>query len=203
MTSSTVHDVAIDVGIEIVDYDQIMLNELESMEPYDRHMAAYLSLRIEEKVIQKIKENKYKCSGCADVLLGANDRMNDELLAKKTTALEPAKQPLFSTLRIVVYSNAVLKEISSRSGQGNDIKDVLMTIFNGLDLDDLYPTGSFEQHENQQQQTKYTHKEQFIIQVVKMYLTLKSQNIGSKMTDKGQGTPIRHLNKDAIHKAGQ
>lgn len=65
-------------------YDSVMLNEIENMDAYEEHMAAYVALCIEENLLNKIKQFKYKCSGCASILLNSNDRINDELLAKKT-----------------------------------------------------------------------------------------------------------------------
>lgn len=184
-----------------IDYDRIMLNEINGMDAYDRHLSAYLALCIEEK-LTKISHHKNKCSECADVLLAANDRMNDGLLAMKTTAFEPAKQPLFSTLKIVVFANAVMKAISSQSDQGNDFDTVCKTIFNYLDIDDLYSTERFEQHE-QQESITYTHKEDFVIRVVQTYMTFKSEKIGRKIADEARGELIRHKNKDAVHLAGQ
>lgn len=185
-----------------INYDATMLNEIDGMEGYDQHMSAYLALCIENKVIQKINQNKYKCSGCAGVLLARHGRITDSLLALKNTTLEEAKQPLLSTLKIVIFSNAVFKEISSRSSEGNDIDTVWKTILNYIDIEDLYSTEDFEQHE-QQRYSQFTHKEEFVIQVVKMYVIFKSQKIGRKIADEGKGEYIRHKNKQAVHLAGQ
>lgn len=187
-----------------INYDATMLKEIGDMEGYDQHMSAYLALCIENKMIQKINQNKYKCSGCAGVLFARHGRITDSLLALKNTTPEEAKQPLLSTLKIVIFSNAVFKEISSRSFEGNDIDTVWKTILNYIDIEDLYSTEDFEQHEQQQySHSQFTHKEEFVIQVVKMYVILKSQKIGRKIADEGKGEYIRHKNKQAVHLAGQ
>lgn len=183
-------------------YDSVMLNEIEKMDAYEEHMAAYVALCIEENLLNKIKQFKYKCSGCASILLNSNDRINDELLAKKTIQIGQAKQPSQSTLKIVVFANAVMKLISSECEQGNDFGIVWKTIFNYLDIDDLYSTEDFEQHGNKLS-FEYTHKEEFVIELVRTYMTLKSMKIGKKITEEERGESVRHKNKDAVKKAGQ
>lgn len=178
-------------------YDELMLGEIEAMSSYDQHMTAYIAVCIEEKMLQKIEQNKYKCTQCAnDVLLARDEKINDGLLAMKHNA----KQPSESTLKIVLFSNAVMKIISSN--QENNFDVVLQTTFNNIDIDDLYSFAEFEQHERKTS-NKYSHKEEFISEIIKMYMTLKSQKIGKKITDEEQGELIRQRKKKDIHNAGQ
>lgn len=187
-----------------IDYNEIMLKEIDGMDAYEQHMSAYLALCIEEKLMQKINQKKYKCCGCADVLRATNEKITDELLAQKTTALEETKQPSFSTLKIVVFANGIMRIISSLDGHGSHFDTVWKTIFSNIDVNDLYTSQDFETHgQNDSLTFQFTHKEEFVIQMVKLYLILKSQKIGRKITEEGQGELIRHKNKDAIHKAGQ
>lgn len=194
-----------DQGQEIelhINYDETMLKEFQVMDAYEEHMTAYMALSIEEKLLQKIKQFQYKCSACASLLFHSNEKIDDQLLKMKTTPIGQAQQPSRSTLKIVILANAVLKLISSQSEQGNNFVSVWKTIFNNLDIDDLYSTENFEQHDHKKS-SQYTHKEEFIIEILKMYMTLKSKKIGKKITDEERGELIRHRNKDAIHKAGQ
>lgn len=191
-----------DQEIELdTNYDEIMLKEFQEMDAYEEHMAAYMALSIEKKLLQKIKQFQYKCCACASLLSHSNEEIDDQLLAMKIRPIGQLQQPSRSTLKIVIFANAVMKIISSQSEQGNSFNVVWKTIFNYLDIHDLYSTESFE-HEYKKS-SQYTHKEEFVIEIVKMYMTLKSKKIGKKITDEERGVLIRHKNKDAIHKAGQ
>lgn len=48
-----------------IDYDQLMLEKIITMDSYEQHLCAYLALCIEQQLIQNIKRNLYKCSECA------------------------------------------------------------------------------------------------------------------------------------------
>lgn len=182
-----------------IDYDQLMLEEIATMEPYEQHLCAYLALSIEIKFIQNINRHLYKCTDCGNMLRSSNDKINDELLAMKNES-GPAKQPSASTLKIVIFANALMNHISSQSNQVFDFEAVWKTIYNYLDIDDLYRSADFQHAEK----TSYVdHKEKFLMEIVKQYLTLKSKNIGKKITDEQRGELIRNRRTDAIHKAGQ
>lgn len=60
----------------------------------------------------------------------------------------------------------------------------------------------FKEHQHHLTQT-YGHKEEFIINLIKMYMTIKSQKIGNKITDEDRGELIRNRRKHAVHQAGQ
>lgn len=107
-----------DVGIEFelvnemeLGYEHTMMNEIESMDPYEQHMCAYLALCIEEEFLKNtINQHRYGCKRCVDVLSDADNKINDEFLAMKG---EESKQPSTSTLKIVIFSNAVMKIYST------------------------------------------------------------------------------------------
>lgn len=187
-----------EIDLEI-SYEELMLNELKDMTSYDQHMAAYISLCIEQRMLQNIKRNRYKCSDCAnEVLLAPVEKINDALLSMKPET----EQPSASTLKIVIFANTVMKIVSKHRGQGNNFDIVLKSIFNNIDFDDLYQLVKFDQHDYQTSK-EYGHKEEFIMEIIRTYMTLKSEKIGKKITDEERGERIRHKNKDAVHQAGQ
>lgn len=183
-------------------YDEVMFQEITEMDPYDQHMCAYVALSIERRIMQNIKMNRYKCEACANILLSTNQKINDELLAMNITESEEIQQPTESTLKIVIFSNAVMKMLSSKRNQESIFDVVWSTTVSNLDFEDLYANIEFEHHA-QDLSNVLSHKEQFIIQVVKTYLALKSQKIGKKITDEERGELIRSRRKHAIHLAGQ
>lgn len=139
------------------------------------------------------------CLECGSVLQNSTEKINDELLAMENES-GPAKQPSASTLKIVIFANALMNRISTQSYGVNDFEAVWKTIYNYLDIDDLYTNANFVHAEK----TSYVdHKEKFVIEVVKQYMTLKSKNIGRKITEEEKGERIRQRRTDAIHKAGQ
>lgn len=100
-----------------------------------------------------------------NVLLDSNDSINDELLAMKN-----GRQPCRSTSKIIIFSEAVIEMIYSNEMRIN-FDEVHQTICNNLNINDFYTTSNFEHHQQ-------SHKEQFVKEVVKTYLTLKSTNMG-------------------------
>lgn len=70
------------------------------------------------------------------------DKINDTILSLKPEA----KQPSASTLKIIIFANAVMKIISQHRDHGNDFDMVLRTIFYNIDIDDLYQYGKFDEH---------------------------------------------------------
>lgn len=149
-------------GYELeVDYDQLMLEEISTIDSYQQHLCAYLALSIEEQFIQYINRNLYNCSECANILHGIHDKINDDLLAMKND-VGPAKQPFASTLKIVIFADAVMKNISAQPIQRQNVEAVCRTIYNNLDMDDLYTSANFEHVEGS---TIVDHKDKFILEV--------------------------------------
>lgn len=144
-----------------VDYDQLMLEEISTMDLYQQHLSAYLALCIEQKFEQNIQRNCYKCDDCAAILRSKNYRINDDLLAMKCEN-GPANQPLESTFKMVIFAEAVMKTINSMSNEGNNIKAIYKTVYNNLDVDDLYAYADFIHEE---ESNSLDHKEKFISEV--------------------------------------
>lgn len=182
-----------------IDFVGLMENENNEMDPYDHHMVAYTAFCSEGKLLQKLSSNKFQCSDCANILLSSNEKINDDLLAMKCIPPAQAKQPCESTVKIVIFSNAVMKVMSLQS-KSNSFEDTWKTIFNNINQDELYTYADFKHDERG---TICNHKEEFIILVIKTYLTLKSRQIGRKITDEERGELIRNRRKHAIHEAGQ
>lgn len=184
---SSSQDQAFDFELECC-YEDLILGEIDAMEPYDQHMCAYQASCIEEKVLQSIKLHKYKCTKCADVLSDADDRINDELLAMKAGE---RIQPSRSTFKLVMYANAVMKMCSVERSQGNELTSILKVICENVDINDLY--SNFQKHHEQSESAMNEHKNEFISQVIKVYMTMKSKQICKRIKitniDHPQSTP--------------
>lgn len=74
----------------------------------------------------------------------------------------PAKQPLASTLKMVIFADAAFAIISAQSNQGNNFVAVCKTIYNNLEIDDLYTSADFKHIEGS---LIVDHKEKFISEV--------------------------------------
>lgn len=181
-------------------YEAVMMAEIESMDPYESHMCAYISLCIEEKFIQNTNQHRHKCSECAYVLITASDKINDELLAMKTTIAEKITQPSASTLKITIFCNAILKMIYVENQQGNNFNAVSKVIIENIDVNDLFEDFDLK-HPDQDESNG--HKVEFITLLIKTYMTMKSQKIGKKISDEERGTLIRFRKKRAVIVKGQ
>lgn len=185
-----------------IDYDEVICNELDSVEPYDKHMNASIALDIQDEVTKAMnRANKKNCSECANVF-AQNRKINDELLAKaKTGSLQ---QPCESTLKIVILSNVVMRAISSNV-RSKDISSVLKTIENHLNYDDLYVASNFVHQQRNQTDVACgsAHKKDFVGKVIKAYLKLKSEKIGQRITDEERGEFIRNRKNQKVYASGQ
>lgn len=182
------------VDLEI-QYEELMMQERESMDAYDEHMVAYVALCTEEKVLEEFRIKKKLCSDCATILLSPHDQINDEFLAMK----KKPRQPNASTVDIVIFSNAVIQIISSHDS-GRSFDNTWRNIYSNINVDELYAFANFL---HEQDKKVCDHKEEFIVRVIKTYLKLKSKKIGQKLTDEERGELIRNRRKHAIHEAGQ
>lgn len=199
--TSAVSQPAQSQGYEIeADYFSLLQDELNEMDPYDHHVVAYIALTVQEKFVRKMKNCKYKyqCPDCINLLLSSDGNIRDELLAMKVINLQPKE----STVNIIIITNAIMKLISEQRMQGNDYDAVWKAIYNNLHIDNLYINENFNQHDHNLVQP-LGHKDEFIIHLIKMYMNLKSQKIGHKITDEERGELIRNRNKKNVHNAGQ
>lgn len=187
----------LEIDPELLNYEILMLKEIEMIEPYEQHMCAYIASCIEKKFIQNTNTHKYKCNECVNVLLFSNERIVDGLLEMKS---EEIKQPSASTVKIVIFSNAVMKLVCVENPQGNNINAVCKVIYENVDMEDLFNNMDFN-HSDDESST--SHKQEFITLLIKTYLSLKSQRIGKKISDKERGELIRYRRKRAVIVAGQ
>lgn len=175
----------------VVNTEELKNNATAPTDAYDMHLNAYIAQCVEEKMLQNYKLSKKKsCSECANVFLDSNDNINDELLAMKI-----GRQPCRSTSEIIIFSDAVIEMIYSNETPVNFV-EVHQTIYNNLSINDFYTTSNFEHHQQ-------SHKRQFVKEVVKTYLTLKSTNIGKRIGDEERGAFIRSRLEAQKHFAGQ
>lgn len=186
----------IEIDPESIGYDFVMLTEVARIEPYECHLVAYIASCIEKAFIQDIKQHKYKCKECLKVIQHADDKIDDGLLAMKTDI----EQPSASTLKIVIFSDAVLKIISLENPLGNTLNAVLKVIYENINMDDLFDTVNFN-HNDQEEST--SHKAKLVSQLIKTYLTIKSKRMGQRISDKERGELIRHRKKREVILAGQ
>lgn len=180
-------------------YEAILMNEIESMDQYEEHMCAYIALCIEEKFIQNIKNNRYKCKTCEFVLTSAGDKIQDDLLAMKA---KEKQQPSRSTFKLVIFANSIMKMYSAERDQGNSSHAIMQTIVENLETDDLYDDFHVSHHEQDGLSTQ-PHKEDFISQLVTTYMTLKAEKICKKITEQERGKLIRYTSKRDVIDAGQ
>lgn len=178
-------------------YEYILLEEIGEMDEYEQHMNAYIASCVEERFMKTIKQYQYKCTSCADVL--SADKINDELLAMKG---ENIKQPSSNTLKLVIFSNFVMKKIYAEFSEGNNSNSVCKAIYENLDINDLYINFSIA-HDEQNELALLAHKQEFISALIKTYMEIKSKKYGKKLTDQQRGKLIRHYNKRAIIDSGQ
>lgn len=187
------------IELDLLGYEIEMMEEIETMDPYEQHMCAYLALCVEEKFLQNIKQStKSKCTICAEVISSTDSKINDELLAMKGDS----RQPSASTLKVVIFANHVIKKMSAEHYQGNNFNSVSKTICENLDIDDLY--GNFHiAHSVEDGTTTLEHKKRFISEIVSTFMTMKSKNIGKKITEEERGELIRFRRKRNYILAGQ
>lgn len=96
-----------------VNKEELYNRAIDPTDPYQKHLSSYIAVCVEEKILQANKRlKKSSCRECTRVLLDNNEKINDELLSLKNKS-----QPCKSTLKIVIFSEAVLELISSNEGQ--------------------------------------------------------------------------------------
>lgn len=192
--------VVVDQVLEMeIDYEIVMLTEIEKADPYEQHLWAYIALCVEENFIKNTKSHKYKCNQCADIFLSGNDKINDELLALKDKGVGQIQQPSSSTLKIIIFGNAVMKMYSDAHHSGNSIHAICKSITKNVDVGDLYNDYDFS-HENKE---AGHHKGEFIHLIIETYIALKSHKICKKITEAEKGELIRHRKKRAVILRGQ
>lgn len=198
-SSSNATDHALEAELELDSYEEVMMAEMSTMRPYEEHMCSYLASCIEEKFHMNVRQYKFKCIACAGVLSNANDKINDEMLQMKGTT-----QPSASTLKIVIFVNAVMNMYSTQQQQqGNSFNTILKVISENFDIDDAFLEFYSFAHEEKESSANIDHKRKFISELIKIFMMMKSKSISRKITDIERGELIRYKRKHAYLAAGQ
>lgn len=184
----------------LLNYDEILGVEIKKIEPYDEHMFAYVAQCLENKIIQSMKKSKKSCSECINALTNENEKISDPILENQDNVPSQIKQPCISTRNIVIFTDAVIRIISP-SGI-TDFNSTWKTIFNNINLEELYSQTNFEDHQ-QQSVDSYGHKEKFVMEIIRTYMTMKSDNIGQRITDEERGAFVRSRLRALTHNSGQ
>lgn len=185
-------------AIEISEeYETLIVTELA---PYEQHVNALVASTIEKDIIRIIKAQTVSaCQDCLNVF-DENTRINDNFIAKKQHSGQRTKQPCISTMNILLASNEIMKIL--QCADYIDFQTMVKTIFNKLDIDLLYQASLFDSHVRKKHAKSdlITHKEEFILNIIKKYLHMKSINICRRITTEEQGEAIerRKLRRDII-----
>lgn len=175
-------------------YDSLVADEMDSLDSYQKHMCAYMALLTEQNMSKQInRAHKSSCVLCFKVF-SENEKIKDSLLAMKHVNHEEAEQPCKSTIAIVVFSNAVLKIHSSNA---QNIAAACKVIGDNICINDLYNSSNFVHAKNK------NHKVDFVHQVIKTFLTLKSRYVSKRITEQEAGPAIRNRLNAVIHLVGQ
>lgn len=182
-----------------LDYETVVLEEIETSDAYKQHSWAYIALCVEENFIKNTKSHKYNCKECANILISGEDKINDELLAMRDKNVGKIHQPSSSTLKIVIFGSAIMKLFSEVNHSKNSMNVVCNNITKNINCEDLYNEHDFSHCGLEAS----SHKEEFINLIIKTYAALKSHRICKKITDEEKGELIRYKNKRAVILAGQ
>ncbi|XP_055326209.1 uncharacterized protein LOC129580037, partial [Sitodiplosis mosellana] len=164
--------------IEIdTDYQTLITAE---MDPYENHIIAYVSSNIEASIMRKIKAQSVSaCQDCLAVFT-ENNKISDSFIARKNQSGELLAQPCCSTQNIILVCEAVCKILQEKAHVEHKV--VTKTIFNCLDIEDLYQSTLFSTHHDKLD-NDLSHKDKFIFDIVLEYMRMKSMNIGRRITD--------------------
>lgn len=162
---------------------------------FGEHLTSYIASTVEHEIISKIRRfTKKECSDCLSVF-AENIKANDEFLQNKSGR----NQPCQSTVHIIKSADVIMEKLAIG---GSEFMETLKTILVNLDTDELFHSTDFEFH-NDPISGGLTHKEQFIVKIIDMYMNMKSQNIGNRITAEERGEYIRHTSRKNVHFAGQ
>lgn len=80
----------------------------------------------------------------------------------------------------------------------------LVTILSHLPVEKLYINSDFEKHQKSGTQCiGWTHKDNFIFNIVFEFMKQKSSTIGNRITEEEKGAYIRHNYKKMVHSKDQ
>lgn len=145
---------------------------------YNQHVYALVASDIEAKITKRIQMQKtLSCQDCLDVFK-VNKKIDDAFIAKKIGKGHHVAQPCFSTYKITLACEEIIEKTKSL-GEVNSIA-VAKTIFNNIYfIEELYDSTEFESHQRCRVETigQFSHKDEFILEIVFMFLTIKSNQI--------------------------
>lgn len=95
-----------------------------------------------------------------------------------------------------------MKMYSLEQQQGNSSNAIRKTIQENLNINDVY-INFHDVHNGEEVPYDHDHKVEFICELLKTYMTMKSKKIGSKITSAEQGELIRRRRKRAVIFSGQ
>lgn len=185
-----------------VSYDELINPE---MDEYEKHTFAFLGSMIEVGIINKMKARSV--SGCKDCLniFGEDIKIRDSFMSKKIrSSSSHTVQPCVSTVNIIVASSTFMKILKSQI----DFNDLIAAILPCLDIDQLYDSSSFQNHQSHNIMSntaiQLTHKEEFVRSIVNEFMHIKSRKICDRITtQEHKGVNIRKRNTKNTIFAGQ
>lgn len=193
-------------SVRELEIDELSLYDLlnREIEPYEEHMHAFIASTVETNIIEWISKRSKSACQCCLYVFNQNSKIYDSFIAKKNET-KPIAQPCRSTVDIIKVCNVVLELLQPHTHVPFNI--VGKTIFNHLDIDELYESEEFKNHLNpgcNHTVPGMSHKEHFIYNVMSEYLNLKSKKIGKRITIEEQnGRAIRRNLTRSIILAGQ
>lgn len=157
------------------------------------HSLAFRASMLEDKII-KAKKPKLliKCEECVNTFV-ENELLQDSFIrfkSKRSNIMQPCK----STFEICKFVDSFLKCFQEKT---ISFDAALLQILRKIPFETLYTSSNFESH------AEMGHKYEFVKQIVKIYMDMKSVQSAHALTLKTHENPIRHNLKKMIQRAGQ
>lgn len=192
VSSTTYRSEAFDISsapqnIEILqDYSDLIVAESGL---YELHVSALTASRVQSEMSRDIKARTLiSCQNCLQVF-DENLKCSDNFIQRKQNRGQHIDQPCLSTMNIVLAANEICKIVES--ADYIDIVSMANTIFKNLDIDSLYEFSDFDTHAHKEVlRGELYHKNQFILNVVRKYLILKSKEIAYRVVIEEQTEAI-------------
>lgn len=196
-------DAIIDLDVLDFNYQEVVD---EGLEIFDEHLNAYAACKVESKVKHKIRnEYKKQCQMCLKVFQ-ENEMISDDFISRKllTRGTDVQSQPCKSTVEIIKVINKIHELLPDR---GYNVRSIITTTLQHLDYESLFNGTKFDDHIDPEMEENhdslFSHKENFIKNIVKNYINMKAHNIFGKISDEERGVYVRHNNKKNTHFSGQ
>lgn len=156
------------------------------------HSLAYKSSLLEKKILNAKKPKLLiKCEECINVFI-ENELMNDDFIRFKSKNSVIA-QPCKSTFEICKFADTFLKFFNEKT---ISFEMAVLQILRKLPFESFYKSSDFKHNSEE-------HKYEFIKNIIRIYMNMKSVHCAKVTTLKVHDVPIRHDLKKMIHNAGQ